>query len=182
MKSFLCFCLLFLAFSPCGWPQLQLQEGKPIVLMGEKRPIPDYFYMVENVYLARITAVHGHNLTFAVTETLRGNPKDILHLYLHDGTVTPAGKLRSYKKDSEWLLGQVGSKYISGLAKDVVGWVRIGVQGWLPTPIVHSGNEIYMQDVCEENGIGVLDKAADGTVGVVLDHLKRLLQEHPYKP
>jgi hypothetical protein len=163
MKCILSFCLLFLVFSPCAWSQM-------------KQPIPDYFSRAQSVCVARVAAVHGRQVTFNVTETLRGTPGDILRLM--DCTVN-AGFRSRFKKDSEWLLVSSGPSNVSD--QDTFGWPKLGDYGWRQTPIVRSGFEIYVQDYSYEDGENVRDKGPDGITGLTRGHILRLLQEHPYQ-
>jgi len=162
MKRLLSFGLYFFAF---------LQ----VTMAAIREPIPGYFRWADTVYVARVASFEKDKVTFAVMETLRGNPEKVLTLTM------PLGCDEVYKADSEWLLVSCdGGRGPGSIGKNTVGWLMKGYCEWLPTPVVRSGKEIYVQDVDRENGKEVSDKAADGTTGLTLDHIKRLLQQKPY--
>ena len=161
MKRLLSFGLFFLALSP-------LARG---AING---PITEYFPNADTVYLVRVTSTDNGKVTFSVTEALRGNPITVL--------ILTSLSAFEFKPDSEWLLASYGPERIGG-RKDEVGWLlKGGLLGWLPARVVRVDNEIYVQTFDWESDHLVEDKAADGTTGLTLEHIKRLLQQRPYKP
>jgi hypothetical protein len=160
MKYILLFCVIFVALSD-------------FASAATKGPLPGYFHWAATVYLARVKSINNDKVTFAVTKTLRGNSASVLHL-------TAASEWKSFfKQNTEWLLVSCAE---GSQAKDKVGWLMDGYCGWLPTSVVRDDGQIYVQDHDWENDHEVFDKAADGTAGLTLDYIKRLLKEHPYKP
>jgi hypothetical protein len=139
-------------------------------------PLPDYFGSAETVYLAKVTAVDGYKITFTATQTLRGKPDQVIR-------VTRAGGAESYAKDSEWLL--VSCSY--GL-ENSVGWDEDRPASWIPGTIIRDGSHVYITDwtvripASEKQPFGIAwDSTPDGKRCLTLEHVERLLKEHPYK-
>ena len=142
----------------------------------EAAPLPEYFKSAETVCLANVTAVNGSQITFTVTQALRGKPDHVLN-------VTRALGAESYIKNSEWLL--ISCSY--GLANSV-GWDEDRPASWIPGAVIRDGNHVYITDwtvripASDKQPFGIAwDTTPDGKRCLTLDHIKRLLIEHPFK-
>jgi hypothetical protein len=142
----------------------------------EAMPLPNYFESAETVCLAKVTAVDGRKITFTVTQTLRGQPKHVMQ-------VNRAGGAENYAHNSEWLL--VSCSY--GL-ENSVGWDEDRPASWIPGAVIRDGGHVYITDWTArlpggtEQPFGIAwDTTPDGKRCLTLDHVERLLMEHPYR-
>lgn len=164
MKRFFFILCLLLMYAPLAKAELAM-------------PLPNYFGSAEKICIARVTAVSGAEITFTVTEILRGKPDRVIQ-------VTRAGGAENYVQNSEWLL--VSCSY--GL-ENSVGWDEDRPAVWIPGAVIRKDNQIYITDwtsripPSDKQPFGIAwDTAPDGTRCLTLDHIKLLLKEHPYKP
>ena len=139
-------------------------------------PLPNYFGSAETVCLAKVTAVEGYKITFTVTQTLRGKPDHVMQ-------VTRAGGAESYVKNSEWLL--VSCSYS---LENSVGWDEDRPASWIPGAVIRGSSHVYITDwtvripASAKQPFGIAwDTTPDGKRCLTLDHVERLLMEHPYK-
>lgn len=135
-------------------------------------PLPGYLEWAANVCVAKVKSVDAVKVTFEVTEVLRGKPPAVL-------TLTPAPGF-DFKPGTEWLLMSCDPGGADG--KDSVGWLMDGYCNWLPWQIEREGVIAFVQDIkWGVAGSEQQDKGPEGTPGWTLEHVKKLVEAHPYK-
>lgn len=141
-----------------------------IALAHNYTPAISFLPSAQDVYLATVTSVdNNNNVTFTVNEVLRGKPVPSLIL-------KPCFN-NKYALTSQWVLAScsLGSK-------DSVGLTINGYCGWIPMAVMRKDGQPFLMKGGEElMGIDnmVLDMASDGTKGLFLDHVRRLLKQKP---
>jgi hypothetical protein len=119
----------------------------------------------ENVYLVTVTSVVPDKVTFTVNEILRGKPVPSLILRPWMG--------ERYVVGSYWIL----VSYSKGVDKDIVGLDPERRCGWIPISVMRKdGQSFVMAQTDWVEGVN-LDMASDGTKGLTLEHVKRLLHQ-----
>jgi hypothetical protein len=127
-----------------------------------------------NIFLVRVSSSTPEQVTFLVTEILKGKPQDLVKLI-------PVPK-REFKKDSEWVLMDLGS--FNG--KGQVGTLLSGDHQWqwLPAEVVSVGDVEYMKSGPSSNSNidVVLKKLPDGSEGLPLEFAQKYTLAHPAVP
>jgi hypothetical protein len=153
----------------CIWA---LVLGLPLNVSAFLSPpgVQFYFPRADSVYVARVTSVDGEKVFFAVTETLRGNPAQIL-------TLKPMERERRYYvPKSEWLLVSISPKP-TGPEDIVCMWVPEMV-AWVARSVTRTNGKVYVHDYETQ----FENRPPEGTEYMTLDRIKQLLIERPYKP
>ena len=159
MKQLLLYGLLFLALPHIAF-------AMPAVTITMALPYAD------TAYLVRVLSLEKSNVTFSVTETLRGNPVKTLSLVLGDIDLKP--------NDELLICSSKASR--SGQRGNMVGNEIDGVFGWNYTTVTREENEVYVEDAQLENGHWTSDKIINGKNYLTLEHIKRFMEQRPQKP
>jgi hypothetical protein len=127
-----------------------------------------YFRFAHRIYLAKVSAISGAQITFTITNVLRGDPAAKLTLLI-------SGFPTTYNENAEFLL--VSCKGESS----TVGWTSSGYNGWIPGDVVRLQGKIYVKDspfIAGDKDIK-LEQLPDGSKGLSLDHIREFLNDHP---
>ncbi len=156
MKRIFCLCIAFFAL-------VRLADAH------DYAPWPYYLAGADQVCLAQVTSVEGKKVTFAVAEVLRGKPAKKLVLVPY-----PDGE--TYPLKSEWLLVSCPTGFKGG-----VGYAIKGDCEWIPGAVTRAGGKVFVPcsfplAVPLPDGTGT-DVLPDGTKGLDLDHIKRILKQ-----
>jgi hypothetical protein len=119
----------------------------------------------KTVYLVTVTSVVPDKVTFTVNEVLRGKPVPELGLKPWMGN--------KYRVGSYWILASDSH----GADNNLVGFEPKRSCGWIPMSVSRKDGQSFI--VAEADWVeGVnLDMASDGTKGLTLEHVRRLLQQ-----
>ena len=138
-------------------------------------PLWVYFQHAEDIYLVKVSGTSRTNVTFVVTDVLRG--KNVTKMDLLVGSWP-----QTYLLNSEWILASVPITQVGEGHGDYVGREMEGDDGWVPGQIVRFNGKPFLKEIYWSSEGSDLDPAPDGTKGLTLDHVKQLLQKMPYKP
>ena len=119
----------------------------------------------KNVYVVTVASVDAdNNVTFGINEVLRGDHVSRLVLKPYMNT--------KYAVGSYWVLASC-----SAGTKDSVGLAGIGYCGWIPMSVSRKDGQAFIwAQVDQIEGVD-LDMASDGTKGLTLAHIRRLVQQ-----
>jgi hypothetical protein len=120
----------------------------------------------KEVYVATVawSPENNDNVTFRIDETLRGKPIPLIKLHQYEGN--------KYTVGSYWLLISSGAG-----SKNLVWYYSDKQCGWITISISREDGKSFVLALTDWiNGIN-LDMASDGTKGLTLDHIRRLLKQ-----
>jgi hypothetical protein len=122
----------------------------------------------KEVYVTTVTRSpeNNNNVAFRIEETLRGKPIPFIRLHQYAGNKYPVGAYSLLISS-----GQGSKDLVWDYADNRCGWITISISHEDGKPFVLS-----LTDWIKEIN---LDMASDGTKGLTLDHLRRLLQQKP---
>jgi hypothetical protein len=127
MKSVLSLCLFFFALT-------RFADAHP-----QSIPTLDYVAGSDAVYLVKVSSAQVHqdgahigNITFSVTEVMRGQSRPSLTLTAYEDY--------DFKENTEWIIF-----HHPGGFKDCVGWAMEGDCEWLPLRITRDGDKVTAQ-------------------------------------
>ena len=121
----------------------------------------------EDVYLVTVIRFSADKVTFAINEVLRGKRLTVLKL--------KPWKENQYRVGSYWLLVS-DSK---GASPDCVGFDPKESCGWIPMSVNRKdGQSFIIAETDQVDGIQ-LDMASDGTKGLTIDHVRKLVKHGP---
>jgi hypothetical protein len=130
----------------------------------------DYLKAADRACVCEVTSTSFATVSFTVTEDLMGKIPELLVLKNEED-------FQKFAPKSKWLLVSVPTG-----EKGTVGWSPEGGDcEWVPVPAIKKDGVIYFQDWTANLTAGsgttfeVLDEAPDGTRGLTLAHVKKLL-------
>jgi hypothetical protein len=132
----------------------------------------------ETAFIGRVTGHSAQDITFEITEALRGGTAQKTLTFRYSGY----DDRRLAKASTVFLVISQGDNHF-GKPEPVVSLGQLvkgqaGYRGWIAFPIRANGAVIYLDLICTRAG----QKPGEKPARLTLDRAKTLIQENPYRP